>query len=56
MNHKIEIVSLFIAGFASQFATDLIEKIVITSVAMVVGTTIAYYWKRHLESKDKKDE
>lgn len=55
MNHKIEIYSLFIAVFASQFAADLIEKIIITSVAMVVGTTVAYYWRKYLESKDKKD-
>lgn len=53
MNHKIELTSLIVAGLASQFATDLIEKIIITTIAMVIGTTFAYYWKRHLESKDK---
>ena len=56
MNHKIEIISLFVAGIASQFAMNLIEKIIITTVAMVIGTTVAYYWKKYLESIDKKDQ
>jgi len=54
MSHKIELTSLIIAGFASQFAADLIEKIIITTAAMVIGTTFAYYWKKYLEKKDKK--
>lgn len=54
MSNKIEILSLFIAALASQFAADLLEKIVITTAAMMVGTTCAYFWKKYLESKDKK--
>ena len=54
MSHKIELTTLIVAGFASQFATDLIEKIIITTVAMIVGTTFAYYWKRYLERKDNR--
>jgi len=53
MSHKIELTSLVIACFASQFATDLLEKIIITTVAMVIGTTFAYYWKKYLEYKDR---
>jgi len=55
MSHKIELTTLIMAGFASQFAADLMAKIIITSIAMIVGTTVAYYWKRYLERKDKKD-
>lgn len=53
MSHKIELTTLVMAGFASQFAADLLAKIVITTIAMLVGTTVAYYWKKHLERKDK---
>jgi membrane protein DedA with SNARE-associated domain len=56
MSHKIELITLVIAGFASQFATDLLEKVIITTLAMVIGTTFAYYWKRYLEHKDKNKE
>jgi membrane protein DedA with SNARE-associated domain len=55
MNHKIELITLVTAGFASQFAADLLAKIVITTIAMIVGTTVAYYWKRYLERKDKEE-
>lgn len=54
MSHKIELISLIVAGFASQFATDLFEKVFITTVAMIVGTTFAYYWKNYLENRNKK--
>ncbi|MBC7847263.1 MAG: hypothetical protein H7Y10_12300 [Flavobacterium sp.] len=53
MSHKIELTTLIAAGFASQFAADLLVKIIITTVAMIIGTTVAYYWKRYLENKDK---
>lgn len=55
MSHKIELTTLIMAGFASQFAADLMAKIIITSIAMIVGTTVAYYWKRYLERKDKEE-
>ena len=54
MAHKIEIATIIVAGVASQFATDLIEKTIITTSAMVIGTTTAYFWKKYLEKKDKK--
>lgn len=53
MSHKMELTTLIMAGFASQFAADLLAKIIITTLAMVIGTTVAYYWKKHLEKKDK---
>jgi membrane protein DedA with SNARE-associated domain len=56
MSHKIELVSMVAAGFISQFATDLLEKMIITTIAMVVGTTFAYYWKRYLEGKNNDKE
>lgn len=55
MSHKIELITLITAGFASQFAADLMAKIIITTVAMIVGTTFAYYWKKYLERKDKEE-
>lgn len=53
MSHKIELTTLIAAGLASQFAADLLAKIIITTLAMIIGTTVAYYWKRYLERKDK---
>ncbi len=54
MTNKIEIGSLVVAAIASSFTSDLVQKIIITSVAMVIGTTVAFYWKKHLEKKYKK--
>lgn len=51
MTNKIELTSLIVAGIASQFATELLMKIVITAISMIIGTTIAYYWKKYLEKK-----
>lgn len=45
---------MVVAGFASQFGAVLLEKIIITSVAMIIGTTFAYYWKKYLENRNKK--
>ena len=46
MSHKIELSAMITGALASTFVNDLMQKIVITTVAMVVGTTVAYYWKR----------
>jgi hypothetical protein len=53
MNHKIELITLITAGLASQFATDLLLKTIITIITMVIGTTVAFFWKKFLESRDK---
>lgn len=49
MSHKIELASMITGAFASTFVNDLMQKIVITTVAMVIGTTVAYYWRILLE-------
>lgn len=41
-------------ALASTFVNDMLQKIAITTIAMLVGTTVAYYWKRFLESRKKK--
>lgn len=53
MSHKIEITAMFAAAFASTFVHDLVQKIIITTCAMVIGTTVAYYWKLYLEKRRK---
>jgi hypothetical protein len=42
------------AAFASTFVNDLMQKIVITTVAMVIGTTVAYYWRILIEKHRNK--
>ena len=54
MSHKIELSAMITGALASTFVNDLMQKIVITTVAMVVGTTVAYYWKIYLEKRKKK--
>lgn len=53
MSHKIEIAALILAGIASSFTQDLISKTAITIISMVIGTTVAYYWREYLEKKNK---
>ena len=54
MSHKIELSAMITGALFSTFVNDLMQKIVITTVAMIVGTTVAYYWKRFLENRKKK--
>lgn len=53
MYHKIELFPLLFGAGASFFALELLEKIVITTLAMLVGTTISFFWKKYLENKNK---
>ena len=50
--NKIELISMLSAAFLSTFVMEMMEKVIITTVAMVIGTTIAYYWKRYLKSNE----
>jgi hypothetical protein len=54
MSHKIEVGAMITGAFASTFVNDLMQKIIITTVAMVIGTTVAYYWKILLEKHRNK--
>lgn len=54
MSHKIELSAMITGALASTFVNDMLQKIAITTIAMLVGTTVAYYWKRFLESRKKK--
>jgi hypothetical protein len=51
MSHKIELFAMVFGALASTFVSDLVQKIVITTLAMLVGTTVAYYWKIFLEKR-----
>lgn len=53
MNHKTEVFSIFAGAGASLFATELVEKIIITCVAMLLGATVSFFWKRYLENNFK---
>jgi ABC-type transport system involved in cytochrome bd biosynthesis fused ATPase/permease subunit len=50
--NKIELMSMLGAAFLSTFVMEMMEKVIITTVAMVIGTTIAYYWKKYLKSNE----
>jgi len=50
--NKIELISMLSAAFLSTFVMEMMDKVIITTVAMVIGTTIAYYWKRYLKSNE----
>lgn len=54
MSSKIEILAMVTGGFASTFVNDMLQKIAITTIAMLVGTTVAFYWKIYLEKRKKK--
>lgn len=54
MSHKIELSAMITGAFASTFVNDMMQKIIITTVAMLVGTTVAFYWKIYLEKRKKK--
>ena len=54
MSHKIELSAMITGALFSTFVNDLMQKIIITTVAMVIGTTVAYYWKIFLENRKKK--
>lgn len=53
MSNKTEVFSICAGAGASLFATELIEKIVITCIAMLLGATVSFFWKRYLENKFK---
>lgn len=53
VHHKIELAAIFAGAFAGAFVNELFEKVIITSLAMIVGTTLAYYWKKYLEKKSR---
>ena len=54
MSHKIELTGMLTGALASTFVDELIQKILITSIAMLIGTTVAFYWKIYLEKRKKK--
>lgn len=54
MSHKIELSAMITGALASTFVNDLLQKIVITTVAMLIGTTVAFYWRIYLEKRKKK--
>lgn len=54
MSPKPELLSIFMGATTSIFAVELTEKIVITTLAMLVGTTISFFWRRYLENKKNK--
>ena len=53
MSCKIELTAMLAGAFASQFVEELVQKIIITSIAMLIGTTVAFYWKIFLEKRKK---
>ncbi len=54
MNKPVEIFILFFGFFWGNFFEDLALKILFTVIAMVIGTTVSFYWKRYLIKKNNK--
>lgn len=54
MMHNIELKILLVSALVSTFVQDLFTKVIITTVAMLVGTTFAYYWKQYLEKRNNR--
>lgn len=47
--NKLHMVPLMIGAFTSGLFTDALTKIVLTTVAMLVATTVSLFWRRYLE-------
>jgi len=50
---KPELLSIGMGAGASIFVVESLEKIIVTTLAMLVGTTASYLWRRYLENKEK---
>ena len=48
MSHKYELAPILAGVVTSTFYTELSEKIIMTSVSLVIATTIAFFWRRFL--------
>ena len=53
MSNKYDLACVLIGLVTSTWFTETIEKVLMTSLAMVVGTTIAFFWRRFLHKKFK---
>ena len=48
ISNKYDLGCVLIGIVTSTWFTETIEKVMMTSLAMVIGTTIAYFWRRFL--------
>jgi len=53
MAHKIELMVPVFGLITGAFFEEAILKIVVTVIAMVLGQTVAFYWKKYLEKRKK---
>ncbi len=53
VTHKIELAVPLLGLVSGAFVEDAILKILVTVIAMVIGQTVAFYWKKYLEKKSK---
>lgn len=58
---KLELIPLVMGAWAGIMSHELFEKVIMTSIAMVVGTTISFFWRLYLikkrkDRRNKKDE
>jgi len=51
---KPELLSIGMGAGATVLAVETLEKIIVTTLAMLVGTTLSFFWRRYLEKNKKK--
>lgn len=53
LSNKYDLGCVLVGVISSTFATDLIEKTVVTCISMLVATTVAFYWRKHLHKRHR---
>ena len=53
MSNKYDMIPFILGATTSTFFMDLFEKAIMTSVAMLISTTLSFFWRRYLYAKFK---
>ena len=48
ISNKYDLGCVLLGVMTSTWFTETIEKVVMTTLAMVIGTTVAFFWRRYL--------
>lgn len=51
--NKWDLGCIITGAITSAFLDELMVKVFMTVISMVVGTTVAFYWRRHLHFKTR---
>lgn len=56
MSSKINLATIVLGGFTSGLFEEALTKIIMTCIAMLVATTVSFYWRKRLEHIEKSRE